>query len=83
MSRLTDDLGYLPRSGKGITVAQAITGLKQGLNVGADFSSSIGGLATLSNANPLALTFNLGDLKGKKSMVIIPTETWLIIHNDF
>ena len=33
------------------------------MNVGADFSTSIGGLALLSNSNPLATTFNLGDLK--------------------
>ena len=48
---------------KGITVAQAVTGLKQGLNVGADFATSIGTLALMSNSNPLATSFILGDLK--------------------
>lgn len=38
-------------------------GLKAGLNVGADFSTSIGTLALMSNSNPLATSFNLGDLK--------------------
>jgi hypothetical protein len=31
--------------------------------VGADFASSVGALALMSNANPLSTTFNLGDLK--------------------
>lgn len=39
-----------------------ITGLKDGLNVGADFATGVGLLALMAPSNPLATSFNMDDL---------------------
>lgn len=54
--------GFLPRDGKGMTVLNLISGLKEGLNVGADFASSVGLLGLQSAPLPASLSFNLDHL---------------------
>lgn len=60
---LNNIIGFIPRNGKNITVAQVAAGLKEGLNVGLDFGTLVGGGATLSNPDPLAGTFNMDQLR--------------------
>ena len=51
--------GILPHSGKGMTLPILIEGLKEGLNVGVDFSTAMGGAGLLSVPNnPLATSFD-------------------------
>ena len=45
-----------------MTVPVLVKGLKEGMNVGADFASTIGALGIQSNPNPLATSFDLDDL---------------------
>jgi len=55
--------GILPHNGKGMTIPILIKGLKDGMNVGADFSTVIGGAGILSvPANLLATSFDLNNL---------------------
>src|SRR4051794_35940400 len=55
--------GFLPHNGKGLTIPILIDGLKRGLNVGADFSTVIGGAGLMSvPGNPLATSFDLNNL---------------------
>lgn len=55
--------GILPHSGKGMTLPILIKGLKDGMNVGADFATAIGGAGLLSvPGNLLATSFDLNDL---------------------
>lgn len=54
--------GYFPRNGKGIDLATATKGLKEGLNVGADFALAVGGLALLSTPGLAPSTFDLNFL---------------------
>ncbi|KAK4495842.1 hypothetical protein PRZ48_013110 [Zasmidium cellare] len=54
--------GFLPRSGKGLTLTDVVTGLKEGMNVGADFATGVGLLALMSPSNPLATSFDMDDL---------------------
>jgi len=55
--------GILPHSGKGMTIPILIKGLKEGMNVGVDFATVIGGAGILSVPNsPLATSFDLDDL---------------------
>ncbi|GIZ39514.1 hypothetical protein CKM354_000289500 [Cercospora kikuchii] len=55
--------GFIPRDGKNLTPAIMVAGLKEGINVGADFGLLVGQTATLANRDPLAGTFNLDDLR--------------------
>lgn len=55
--------GFISRNGKNLTVPEMITGLKNGLNVGADFGALVGQVATASNPNPLAGEFDLDMLR--------------------
>lgn len=55
--------GFLPHNGKGITIPILIKALKDGLNVGADFATVIGGAGLLSVPhNLLATSFDLNNL---------------------
>jgi hypothetical protein len=55
--------GILPHSGKGLTIPILIKALKEGLNVGIDFSTAIGSAGLLSVPNtPLATSFDLNNL---------------------
>jgi len=54
--------GICPRSGKGYTVEILNKCLKDGLNVGHDFSTAIGGAALLAAA-PLASSFSLDQIR--------------------
>lgn len=56
--------GFIPHDGKGLTIPILIKGLKDGLNVGADFSTVIGGAGLLSvPSSPLATSFTLKDIR--------------------
>ncbi|KAG4418243.1 hypothetical protein IFR04_008601 [Cadophora malorum] len=56
--------GFIPHDGKGLTIPILIKGLKDGLNVGADFSTAIGGAGLLSvPSSPLATSFTLKDIR--------------------
>jgi hypothetical protein len=53
----------LPRNGKDLTIPILITAIKEGLNIGADFSTVIGALAITSRPNaPLSDSFDLNNL---------------------
>ncbi|KAK3942562.1 Chloroperoxidase [Diplogelasinospora grovesii] len=54
--------GYLPRDGKSVSLAQLLTGCREGINLGADATLLVGvkALQTSSTGNPL--TFHLDDL---------------------
>jgi len=55
--------GFLPRSGKGLTIPILIQALNDGMNVGADFATVIGGAGLLSvPSNLLATSFDLDNL---------------------
>lgn len=55
--------GFLPHNGKGMTIPILIKGLKDGLNVGPDFSTVIGNAGLLSvKGNALAQSFDLNDI---------------------
>jgi hypothetical protein len=55
--------GFLPHNGKGITIPILIQACQDGMNVGADFATVIGGAGILSVPNnPLATSFDLNDL---------------------
>jgi Peroxidase, family 2 len=55
--------GFLPHSGKSITIPMVITAINDGMNVGADFATAIGGAGLLSvPANALATSFDLNNL---------------------
>jgi len=59
---LTTITGFLPHDGKKLSVPLLIKALKDGLNVGADFTTGIGLLGLQSSPNPLGATFDLNDL---------------------
>jgi hypothetical protein len=55
--------GFIPHNGKGLTIPILIKALKDGLNVGSDFSTVIGTAGLLSvQGDPLATSFDLNDL---------------------
>lgn len=55
--------GFLPHNGRGITIPMLITALNDGMNVGADFATVIGGAGLLSvPGNLLATSFGLDNL---------------------
>ncbi|CEJ94365.1 hypothetical protein VHEMI09902 [[Torrubiella] hemipterigena] len=54
--------GFLPRNGKGVTLQNFITGLKEGINVGIDFALPVGQMALQSAPLPLALSVDLDRL---------------------
>ncbi|KAE9377062.1 Cloroperoxidase [Stipitochalara longipes BDJ] len=55
--------GFLPHNGKGVTIPILIKALNDGMNIGADFATVIGGAGLLSvPANLLATSFDLNDL---------------------
>lgn len=55
--------GFLPHSGKGLTIPILIKALNDGMNVGADFATVIGGAGLLSvPVNLLATSFDLDNL---------------------
>lgn len=56
-------LGFLPRSGKGVTLSDFIKGLKDGINVGADFATPVGLMALQSAPLPLSLSVDLDRLR--------------------
>jgi hypothetical protein len=45
-----------------MTIPHLVKGLAAGLNIGADFSTAIGGVGLFSSPNPLGGSFNLNDL---------------------
>ncbi|CZS89794.1 hypothetical protein WAI453_002840 [Rhynchosporium graminicola] len=56
--------GFIPHNGKGLTIPVLIKGLKDGLNVGADFSTAVGNAGLLSVPNNLlAQSFTLKDIR--------------------
>jgi hypothetical protein len=55
--------GFLPHNGKGLTIPILIKAVNDGMNVGADFATVIGGAGLLSvPANLLATSFDLDNL---------------------
>jgi len=54
--------GFLHHDGRNMTIPHLIKGLAEGLNVGADFTTAIGGVGLLSSPNPLGGAFDLSDL---------------------
>jgi hypothetical protein len=54
--------GFINRDGKKLTIPALIKGFKDGLNVGADFTTAIGLMGLQSAPNPLSSTFDLDDL---------------------
>ncbi|KAK4619542.1 Putative sterigmatocystin biosynthesis peroxidase [Fulvia fulva] len=54
--------GFLPRSGKGLTIPRLIQGGAQGLNMGPDFMAVIGAVGLLSSPNPAGGSFDLDNL---------------------
>ncbi|KAI5361364.1 putative chloroperoxidase [Septoria linicola] len=54
--------GFLPHSGKGVTLPIAISGLKRGLNIADDFTTVLWAGAFLASKNPLAGTWDLNDV---------------------
>ncbi|KAI9051161.1 hypothetical protein LZ554_005263 [Drepanopeziza brunnea f. sp. 'monogermtubi'] len=57
--------GFLPHDGRGMTIPILVKGLKEGLNVGADFSTAIGqaGMLSAVPGNALATSFTLRDIR--------------------
>ncbi|KAF1355733.1 hypothetical protein EJ07DRAFT_158354 [Lizonia empirigonia] len=53
---------FIPHNGRGNTIPVLIKGLAEGLNVGADFTTAIGGAGLLASPNPLGGSFDLDDL---------------------
>jgi hypothetical protein len=54
--------GFIPRDGKKLDIPTLIRGFKDGMNVGADFTTAIGLMGLQSAPNPLSSTFDLNDL---------------------
>jgi len=54
--------GFINRDGKKLTIPALIKGFKDGLNVGADFTTAIGLMGLQSAPNPLSSTFDLDNL---------------------
>jgi len=54
--------GFIHRDGRQMTIPHLIKGLAEGLNMGADFTTAIGGAGLLSSPNPLGGSFDLSDL---------------------
>jgi len=54
--------GFIHRDGRNMTIPHLIKGLAEGLNMGADFTTAIGGAGLLSSPNPLGGSFELDDL---------------------
>jgi hypothetical protein len=54
--------GFIHRDGHNMTIPHLIKGLAEGLNMGADFTTAIGGAGLLSSPNPLGGSFDLDDL---------------------
>lgn len=54
--------GFIHHDGRNMTIPHLIDGLAAGLNVGADFTTVIGGVGLLSSPNPLGGSFDLNDL---------------------
>ncbi|KAF1923551.1 Cloroperoxidase [Didymella exigua CBS 183.55] len=54
--------GFIPHNGKGNTIPILLKGLAEGLNVGADFTTAIGGAGLLASPNSLGGSFDLDDL---------------------
>ncbi|KAH9828197.1 putative sterigmatocystin biosynthesis peroxidase stcC [Teratosphaeria destructans] len=54
--------GFIPHNGRGMTIPVLLVGLAQGMNMGADFTTAIGGAGLLSSPDPFAGSFALNDL---------------------
>lgn len=54
--------GFIHHNGRDMTIPHLIKGLAEGLNIGADFTTAIGGAGLLSSPNPLGGSFDLSDL---------------------
>ncbi|KAK5109492.1 hypothetical protein LTR62_006944 [Meristemomyces frigidus] len=54
--------GFINHNGKDLTIPHLIEGLAAGMNMGADFTTAIGGAGLLSSPEPLAGSFDLNDL---------------------
>ncbi|KAF2764722.1 Cloroperoxidase [Teratosphaeria nubilosa] len=54
--------GFIPHNGKNMTIPVLLVGLAEGMNMGADFTTAIGGAGLLSSPDPLAGSFDLNDL---------------------
>jgi hypothetical protein len=53
---------FIHRNGRNMTIPHLIKGLAEGMNMGADFTTAIGGAGLLSSPNPLGGSFDLSDL---------------------
>lgn len=62
LTRTKKQTGFIPRDGKKLSVPLLIKGFKDGMNVGADFTTAIGLLGLQSSPNPLSTTFDLDNL---------------------
>ncbi|KAK4493832.1 hypothetical protein PRZ48_015017 [Zasmidium cellare] len=54
--------GFIHHDGRNMTLPHLLTGLAEGLNMGADFTVLIGGAGLLSSPDPLGGAFDLNDL---------------------
>jgi hypothetical protein len=54
--------GFIHHDGRNMSIPHLIKGLAEGLNMGADFTTAIGGAGLLSSPNPLGGSFDLSDL---------------------
>ncbi|KAH8770576.1 Peroxidase, family 2-domain-containing protein [Hyaloscypha finlandica] len=62
--------GFISHNGKSLTIPILIKALNDGINVGADFATVIGGAGLLSiPANPLATSFDLASLNEHNSPI--------------
>lgn len=61
--------GFLPRNGKGVTLIDFITSLKDGLNVGTTFAAPVGLMALQSAPLPLSLSVDLNRLSAHNYLI--------------
>ncbi|KAF2035648.1 Cloroperoxidase, partial [Setomelanomma holmii] len=54
--------GFIHHDGRNLTIPHLIKGLSEGLNIGPDFTASLGGAALHASPNPAAGAFDLSDL---------------------
>ncbi|KAH7094493.1 Peroxidase, family 2-domain-containing protein [Paraphoma chrysanthemicola] len=54
--------GFLHHNGRNMTIPHLIKGLSEGLNIGPDFTASLGGLALRAAPNPASGAFDLNEL---------------------
>jgi hypothetical protein len=62
MSTALANHGCIHHDGRNITVSHLVQGSAEALNLGADFTIAVGGIALLSSSDPFSGSFDLSDL---------------------